>query len=124
MSAAVDPARVMLQLDTAARQIDATSKELGQAIKSRADAENEYRRLLEIALIEIKDEHADEGKRLPAEDLRTAMAHQRIDRTAYATYLTAEAKVNALTAFLRGLSAATSARQSLLSALRLEGTLA
>jgi hypothetical protein len=57
---------------------------------------------------------------MPAEDLRRAMAHQRIDRKLYGEHLTAQARVEGGKAYLRALTAAVSARQSVLSALRAE----
>ncbi len=101
-----------------AGSLDAASKALYAAITRRAEATNAYQGAMEAALIEIRDEFAAKGERLPAEDLRTALAHQRIERKVYADYLTAQAQVEAMKARTRAISDAMSGRQSLLAALR------
>jgi hypothetical protein len=117
-----DPASVMAAVDSGARQLDSAGRALGKAIKNLSEAEAEYERHFEEALIGLVHRYKENGERLPGEDLRRALAHQNLAPDTYAKYLSAKAEVRALEAWVRTLQAATSARQSLLSTLRAEAT--
>jgi hypothetical protein len=114
----------MEQIENLASEIDTTGKQLAKAIKDASEMRVDYVRAFEGELIKIRDEHKESGERLPAEEMRAALAHQRLDRFIYAKHLTAEAHVDALKAYLRALEASTSARQSLLATMREEVRLA
>jgi hypothetical protein len=115
-----DPATLMGEIHASARAIDAGSKQLGQAIRRLAQTQETYEAAQESALILIRDEAVTAGERVPAEDLRRAMAHRRVPSEIYGAYLQNQAEVDGLKAWLRAQEAALSARQSLLSALRAE----
>ncbi len=112
-----DPVSLIRQIDDGARALDTSGRELGLSIKAAAEAEIEYERSMTIELLKVKDEYDAQGEKLPAEGLRTAMAHKRIKAAVYADYITTKARVDALRGYLRALEAATSARQSLLKAM-------
>jgi hypothetical protein len=116
----LNPPTLLAKLDADAAALDVAGKELAHAIGDAAKAAANYERAMQSALLELRDEHAKSGERMPAEDLRRAMAHQRIDRKLYGEHLTAQARVEGGKAYLRALTAAVSARQSVLSALRAE----
>ena len=113
----IDPAQVMEQIDKGAKALDGGGKELGKAITEAAKTELAYKESLEKALLEVRDGYRESGERMPAEDLRLAEAHQKVNGATYAKYLTSKARVDALRAWLRALEAQVSARQSLLRAL-------
>lgn len=112
------PAQVMAAINTDAANLDTASKELFRAIEERGEAQAAYDHALNAELIRIRDEAHRLGERLPAEDLRKAIAHGKIDRSVYADFLTATAKVEAMKARTRAISDAMSGRQSLLAAMR------
>jgi hypothetical protein len=116
MTTEISPWELMRQIDEMARSLDSASHSIAEAIIDRGHKETAYRMSFERELIKIKDEYA--GQRPPAEDLRRAMAHQRIDKKTYAEYLEADARVAALEAGGRMKRAAVSALQSLLATLR------
>ena len=116
----MDPASVMASIDADARALDVAGRELGAAIKVLQGRELAYEEVHQKTLLAIYHEHKESGERLPAEELRRALAHQRMDRHIYAHFLEAKAQVNALQAYIGTLKASVSARQSLLSALRTE----
>ena len=112
------PGAVIAAIDEDARNLDTASKELYKAITKKADAERAYEQALRTQLITIFDESKSAGERMPAEDVRKALAHRKIDNKLWADYIVAVAKVEAMTARTRAITAAMNGRQSLLAALR------
>jgi hypothetical protein len=123
MSASVvptDPVSVMAAIDGDARALDAASARLGRAIKEFAEAQRAYDSAVQGELVRIYNAAKEEGGRPPAEDVRKAQAHQRVDQDVYARFLSLQAQVDALKQYCRSRESILSARQSLLSALRAE----
>ena len=116
----IDPGLLMSKIEESAREIDQCGRELATAIKSHSAAEISYEAEKEKALIEIHNAAKEKGEREPAQDLRAAMAHRKIDARIYGEYLLTKASADALRARLRALEASTSARQSLLATMREE----
>ena len=87
----VDPGTLMGEIHAAAVAIDNASRAQGQAIRHLAEAERAYERSFQSALLAIRDEALADGQRLPAEDLRRAMAHKRVPEDIYAVFLRARA---------------------------------
>lgn len=90
---------------------------LHEAIERYEVAEAAYEKAVQTQLIAIYHKAKEAGERLPAEDIRRALAHQEISNEIYAEFLTTKATKEALQTRYRALSAAVSARQSLLKAL-------
>lgn len=116
----LDPVDVMVAIDSDAALLDQASKDLYDSIRAVATAEREYEHARSVKLIELMDEYRQAGERLPAEDLRNALVHKRIDKRLYGDWLSAKARADALRASTRAKENALSARQSLLSTLREE----
>lgn len=116
-----DPHTVMAFLDSAAGELDTLGKLLEEAHIALGDAETVYEEALDTALLEIVEEH--DGKRLPGEDVRLAMARKRIDFALYSTFKKAKRRVEGLNLHSRKLETAISARQSTLKSLREETNL-
>lgn len=114
------PAKIIAAIDQDAASLDEASKLLYSAILERSEATRSYEMAMGKALIALRDEYKQSGERMPAEDLRKAIAHSRIPDKTYATYLTSTAKVDAMTARTRAITAAMNGRQSVLSALKEE----
>lgn len=117
-----DPSQVLGQVEAGANEIEKVSDDLATAIEAAADSELNYEGALAVELIRIKNDAARAGERVPAEDLRKAIAHKAIceqpeGELLYANYLRDKAKAAALDKKLKGVLAATSARQSLLRAM-------
>lgn len=113
------PGPIMAEIVEAARLLDECGRELRTAIEEEATARLAYDRKVESAKIEVYHKAKKMGERPPAEDIRTALAHGMAENE-YAGHLTAKAKVEGLKALQSSLRASTSARQTLLSALKAE----
>lgn len=118
---------LMNALTDSAKALDAASADLASAINDAAEAEQAYQVKIEEYLLKIYDEYKGEG-RPPAEDLRRAMAHSRMkgpgEKKLYGDHLMAKARVAGIKAYMDGLKAATSARQSMLKQIQVEASLA
>lgn len=116
-----DPGALMGEIHALAVALDKGQRELSAAIRELGEVEAEYERAFNRELLVIRDDAVRRGERVPAEDLRRAMAHSAIAPELYARYLRARAAVDAGRAWLRATEAGLSARQSLLSAFKAEG---
>lgn len=112
------PGAVIKEINADAASLDTASKTLYKAITEKAQAEDAYKRALNVELIKIFNDFKKRGERMPAEDIRTALAHEEIDDQTYTDYIVAVAEVDAMTARARAITSAMSGRQSLLAALR------
>jgi hypothetical protein len=116
----VNPVALIEQINRDARRLDSGGRRLASAIKELSELETDYRKHVEEARIRIYHDSKESGERMPAEDIRDALAHRQIPSDVYAKFLTARAEVDALKAWTRTVEHAVSARQSLLAALREE----
>lgn len=116
----LDPVAVMNAIDSAAALLDQDSRDLHEAITNLQTAQAIYEQARTTALIELMDQYKEAGERLPAEDLRAALVHRRVEAKVYGDFLSAKARVEAIKASSRARENALSARQSLLSTLREE----
>jgi hypothetical protein len=114
------PYELMAQIDRDARALDQGGRQLAKAIQDLAKVEVNYQREYEKELISIYHGAKETGDRMPAEDIRRALAHRKIDHAVYGAFLTKTAEVEALKSWTRTVAGALSARQSLLAALRAE----
>lgn len=110
------PGAVMAFLDQAAVDLDRLGKELESAHIELGDAETEYEDKLDEALLQIVEDY--EGRRLPGEDVRLAMARRRMDFDIYVRFRKAKRRVEGIEKHCRKLETAVSARQSTLKGLR------
>lgn len=81
-----------------------------------------YEQAIATELLKIYSESKDAGERLPAEDLRKAMAHSKVKGEVWASYLTAKAKVDAIDKWIKTRQSILSALQSELGQMRVEFT--
>lgn len=110
------PSQILAFLDQAATDLDSLGKRLENAHLLFGEAEAEYEEKRDEALIEILNEY--EGRRLPGEDVRLALAHKRMDFSVYVRFKKAKRLVEGINARVRRLETAVNARQSSLKALR------
>jgi hypothetical protein len=111
-----DPIATLTAVDEGADRLEKAADVVAEAIHRFETAEANYKRAVEKQLLVVHDRAKKAGERTPAEDLRTAMAHNAIDPEVYAEYLQAKAHHESVKAKERLLRAAVSARQSLLKA--------
>jgi hypothetical protein len=104
----------MQAVEEGASKLAALSDQLAEAIRVAAIAETAYEGAFEKELLRIYHDAKRAGERIPAEDVRKALAHEAVDDGVYAAHLMARANLAATDKQMRGLSAAVSARQSLL----------
>jgi hypothetical protein len=108
----------MAAIEADAHSLDSGGRELATAIKRAVDVTQRYEIAFESELIKIYDTAKRSGERMPAEDVRKAMAHASVDHSVYARFLTSQAEIEALKAWTKTTAAALSARQTLLNVLR------
>lgn len=108
------PSQIMAFLDQAALDLDTLGKRLEAAHLQLGDAEAAWEDAKDIALLEIVEQYANEGKKLPGEDVRLALARKRIGFQVYRDYIKAKALVKGLENHSRRLEKAVTARQSTL----------
>jgi hypothetical protein len=112
VSEAFDAIGTMQAVERGASRLEQLSDKLAQAIRDAAIAETAYECEVEKELLRIY--HLHKGGRMPAEDIRKALAHEAVPDGVHAAHLMAKANLAATDKQMRGLSAAVSARQSLL----------
>jgi hypothetical protein len=112
-----EPPQILAEVEAGAAEIEKLTDQLAEAIRADAEAEIAYDEQFEKALLGIYHRAKDSGERMPAEDVRKAVAHDEVDDGIYGAHLMARANLNALDKKLKGCLAATSARQSLLRAM-------
>lgn len=120
IASAIDtsPYALMAEIERNARELDAGGRTLAKAITEFARVTQTYEAAIESEKIRIFDAAKHAGERMPAEDIRTAMAHRAVDSGVYARYLSKQAEIEALKAWTRTLSSVLSARQTLLNVMR------
>lgn len=120
IASAIDtsPYQIMADIERGARELDAGGRTLAKAITEFAKVTQTYDAAIESEKIRIYHEARATGKRMPAEDIRTAMAHHAVDSAIYARYLSKQAEIEALKAWTKTLSSVLSARQTLLNVMR------
>lgn len=115
-----DPGQVMADVDTGATRLEKAADTYSAAVLRFEKAEEVYER--EMALARTMADagiHASTGK-MPSQDRRQDLALKAVQRDkpeVYTEYFAAKAEKEALAVRYRALSAAVSARQSLLKAL-------
>lgn len=112
-----DPGETMSAVERGADRLEQAADVMYDATRRFENAENTYNRAVEAELVRIFHDHKQSGERIPAEDLRRALAHAAIEGGIYDEYLAAKAELSAREKRYRALAAAVSARQSLLKAL-------
>lgn len=114
------PHELMSAIDAAARSLDAGGRRLAQAIQKLSTHEQNYEKARQDALITIYHDAKESGQRMPAEDVRQALAHRQVPNEVYGAFLAAKAEVDALKAWCRVTEASLSARQTLLNVMKAE----
>lgn len=112
-----DPGALISAVEEGSARLEAAADQLHNAVVKYERAEADYERALQMQLIVIYHRAKESGERMPAEDVRNALAHQAINNEIYAEYLSAKAEKEALQVRYRALQASVSARQSVLKAL-------
>lgn len=114
------PHELMAAIDADARSLDAGGRRLAQAIQKLSTHEHNYEKHVQDALITIYHDSKESGQRMPAEDVRTALAHRKVPAEVYGAFLATKAEVDALKAWCRVTESSLSAKQSLLNAMKAE----
>lgn len=122
----MDPHTIMVSLDGMAAELDGLSKRLAAVEREREPLQAWHDLVLEAVAVDLWRQYTDGAtKRLPGEDVRVALAHERMrqdaDGTVRLTTLgTLSAERRRLQARADDLRGAISARQSILAMLKLE----
>src|SRR4051812_11962991 len=103
---------LMNAVEDGAERLEKASDKLYKAIKDAGEAERAYEQRFEQELLTIYHAAKRAGERMPAEDVRRAIAHENVDDGIYAAHLMAKAELAALEKLFRGVEKAVSARQS------------
>lgn len=114
------PAALLLELSEEMRLLSEAADDFGRARRKLAVAQVQYERAMTEKLIELQAEYRNSGERLPGEEMRKAICHDRLDPELREQLLIAEAEVEALDKFIRVKTAVVSALQSELSFMRTE----
>lgn len=114
MGEAFDPLTVMRAVEDGAEKLTKLSDQMAQAIRDAAECETAYESAFEKELLRIYHDSRQRGERMPAEDVRRALAHEAVEDGVYAAFLMSKANLAATDKQMKALSAAVSARQSLL----------
>lgn len=115
------PATIMAFLDEKAVELDSLGKQLEAAHIGLGDAEVEWEDALDDALLKIHDDCHARDERMPAADVRSALARRDAEaRTKYGTYRRAKRLCEGLEKRGRVMDTAVSARQSTLKRLEAE----
>lgn len=109
-----DPISTMSAVEKGAGRLESIADQIANAVREAAECEAAYDEAMEKALIAIYHHSRSARERPPAEDIRTALAHEQVEAGVYAAHLMSKANLSALDKQMKGLSAAVSARQSLL----------
>jgi hypothetical protein len=112
-----DPGQVMSDVDVAPKKIEAAADLYDAAVNSEAEASLAYDKAFEAELLTIYHEAKRAGERMPAEDVRRAIAHDRMDDTLYADHVMTKARAAAADKQLRAALAAGSLLQTKAKAL-------
>jgi len=116
------PGDVLGDIDRICTELEAAGDRYSEEREKLARHEMLYEQAVAVELLKIYEASKDSGERLPAEDLRKAMAHTKIKGETWASYLTAKARVDALDKWIKTRQSILSALQSELSQLRVEWT--
>lgn len=114
------PAEVMATLDQLAREVEQRSSQLAQVERELGPIEDAYDDFVEAFVAGMFEES---DKRLPGEDVRTALAHQRMrveNPTLLGRYRELSRSRKRLEKRIGSLKAAVDAQRSILSALKVE----
>lgn len=112
-----DVGAIQRQVDAGATELEELGEQLEAAIYAFGEAEHAYQLAYEKDLIRQRIEAKESGERLPAEDVRQAIAHQHVSVDVRTTYEVRKAMVDGIRARARATENAISARQSLLRTL-------
>lgn len=121
-----DPVEVMAALDAAASELDQLSRDLAGVERALEPLAEWYDLMLEGTAAQLWDQYTTgEISRLPGEDVRKALAHRALredqERAAQlARYGKLSASRKRLQRRIEDIKSATSANQSILSALKIE----
>jgi hypothetical protein len=109
-----DAGALQAAIELGAERLEKAAGAIHHATIEAGEAEHAYEKALEKELLTIYHEAKRAGERMPAEDVRRAIAHEQIEDEVYALHLHKKAHLAAQEKLFKGLQAALSARQSLL----------
>lgn len=116
------PGDVLRDIERICGELEAAGDKYSEEREKLAGAEMLYEQAIASELLKLYNESKEDGSRLPAEDLRKAMAHSKISTQVWASYITSKAKVDALDKWIKTRQSILSAYQSELSQLKIEWT--
>jgi len=117
----LSPGPLMDAVEKGAGRLEKASDDLYRAVKAAQQAEHAYEQQFEKELLTIYNDSQRKGERMPAEDVRRAIAHKNVDDKVYAQHLLAKAELAAQEKLFKGIEKAVSARQSVLRAFGAQG---
>lgn len=115
------PGEVLRDIERLCGELITAGDEFSRVCEYHAGAELVYQQDFNKELVRIYSEGKAEGK-IPAEDVRKAMAHANVQGKVWAEFLTSKAKKEALKVWIDTRQSVLSALQSELQQLRVEFT--
>jgi hypothetical protein len=90
------PAHVLTDIQVVRGELRALGAQYTAARQALVRAEIAYEKAIAGAIIVLTSEYKKSGERLPAEDVRKALAHNAIDDEVWSTYLSTKAQVDSM----------------------------
>jgi hypothetical protein len=114
------PGELMVEIERAARSLDATSRKIADLERRYPDIDLRYQRARAEAMIELELNYLEKNEKMPAADLREAHVFHMMPAEIIEARETHKHHIDALKAWARGTEASLSARQTLLNVLKAE----
>jgi hypothetical protein len=118
-----DPNALLQEIESLKESLNSLGDEFRQARAAKAVMEQNYEKAIAKVYMQLLDptSRAQMGlEKLPAEDMRKAIAHSKIDESTWSAYLMAEADVESIGKLLKVKEAVLTGCQAQLNQLRVE----
>lgn len=120
-----DPNALLQEIESLKGELNSLGSEFGVARRNAAAMEQEYERSVAVIYIKLLDPKQRESmglEKLPAEDMRKAIAHSQMDQNTWSAYLMSRADMDALDKMIKVKTAILNGVQTELAHLRSEMT--
>lgn len=119
----LNPDALLQEIESLKQELSVLGDEYGVARRNKAAMEQAYEKAVAIIYITLLDptSRAEMGlEKLPAEDMRKAIAHSKMDENTWSAYLMAEADMESFDKLLRVKQAILTGIQTQLAHIRME----
>lgn len=114
------PAEVLSEIGAVKEALRKKVREFSDASDALVDLEVRYEKERARIAVRLFNEAKEKGERIPAEDIRTAIAHSEIEDGLWSSYLKKKAEVEGIKKTIGVMQSVLSAAQSELQFMRLE----